>query len=115
MLMFAISRCSLGLILVASSEKGIAAILLGDDPAKLSHDLKKIFPKAELVGGDRQFGETVACVIDLVEKPEIQNDLPLDIRGTAFQQRVWKTLRNIPAGSTATYTEVAKRIGNPKP
>ncbi len=114
MLTYAVRSCSLGLILVAASEKGIAAILLGDDPEKLLHDLKKVFPKARLVGGDRQFEKTVAGVIDLVEKPETKNELPLDVRGTAFQQRVWKALRSIPAGSTATYTEVARRVGNPK-
>ena len=113
-LTFAAGRCSFGAILVATSEKGVAAVLLGDDPGKLSHDLQKIFPKAKLVGGDRQFEKTVALVIDLVEKPERQSELPLDVRGTAFQQRVWKALREIPAGSTATYTEIAKRVGNPK-
>jgi AraC family transcriptional regulator, regulatory protein of adaptative response / methylated-DNA-[protein]-cysteine methyltransferase len=113
-LTIAVGRCSLGKILVAASEKGIAAILIGDDAERLKADLVKIFSKAEFVAGDRRFGKTLARVIALVERPESPVDLPLDIRGTAFQQRVWKALQSIPPGATATYTEVAGRLGHPK-
>ncbi len=111
---FAIGQCSLGAILVASSGKGVCAILMGDDPALLAVDLQDRFPKAELVGGDEDFEALVAQVVGFVESPKIGLDLPLDVRGTAFQQRVWQALRGIPAGSTATYTEIAEKIGKPR-
>jgi AraC family transcriptional regulator of adaptative response/methylated-DNA-[protein]-cysteine methyltransferase len=111
---FAIGDCSLGAILVAQSERGVCAILLGDDPDTLARDLQDRFPAAELVGGDRDFEGIVATVVGFVEAPRIGLALPLDIRGTAFQQRVWQALGDIPAGTTATYTDVAKRIGAPK-
>ena len=111
---FAVGECSLGSILVASSEKGVCAILLGDDPNQLAQDLQDRFPKAELIGGDRSFERVVATEVGFVEAPERGLNLPLDVRGTAFQRRVWQALREIPAGSTASYTEIAKRIGSPK-
>jgi AraC family transcriptional regulator of adaptative response/methylated-DNA-[protein]-cysteine methyltransferase len=111
---FAVGQCSLGAILVAATEKGVCAIELGDDPEALVRDLQDFFPKARLVGGDAAFEELVAKVVGLVEAPGQELELPLDIRGTAFQQRVWKALRAIPAGATATYSEIAKRIGRPK-
>jgi len=111
---FALGECSLGSILVAATEKGVCAILLGDEPAALLRDLEDRFPKAELIGGDRDFEQLVAKVVGFVEAPALGLDLPLDVRGTAFQQRVWETLRAIPAGATASYTEIAKRIGRPK-
>lgn len=111
---FAVGQCSLGAILVAASRKGIAAILLGDDPETLVHDLEDRFPNATLIGGDRGFEEVVAKVVGLVEAPGSGLDLPLDVRGTAFQHRVWQALRTIPAGTTATYAEIAARIGMPK-
>lgn len=111
---FAVGQCSLGGILVARSEVGICAILIGDDPEALLRDLQDRFPNAELIGGDRGFEELVARVVGLVEAPKAGLDLPLDLRGTAFQQRVWQALRDIPVGSTSTYTEVAARIGAPK-
>jgi AraC family transcriptional regulator, regulatory protein of adaptative response / methylated-DNA-[protein]-cysteine methyltransferase len=110
---FAIAECSLGSILVASSEKGVCAILMGDDPDALARDLQDQFPKAYLIAGDEKYEKLVAKVIGFVEAPRIGLDLPLDIRGTAFQQRVWKELQRIPAGTTASYSEVAKRIGFP--
>ena len=113
-LKFAISECSLGLILVAASDKGIAAIQLGDDPAALARDLQERFPRARLIGADRAFARLVAKVVGFVEAPRKGLDLPLDIRGTAFQHRVWSALREIPAGKTATYAEIAKRIGRPE-
>ena len=111
---FAVGECTLGSILVAATEKGVAAILLGDDPAKLVEELQDRFPKAELVGGDREFEQLVAKVVGFVETPALGLDLPLDVRGTAFQQRVWRALREIPAGSTTTYSALARKIGRPK-
>jgi AraC family transcriptional regulator of adaptative response/methylated-DNA-[protein]-cysteine methyltransferase len=111
---FAIGDCVLGAILVASSDKGVCAILLGDDPGALARDLQDRFPRAELIGGDAEFERHVAEVVGMVEAPALGLDLPLDVRGTAFQQRVWQTLRAIPAGETASYAEVARRIGAPK-
>lgn len=110
---FAVGECSLGSILVAQSDRGICAILLGDDPDSLVRELQDQFPKANLIGGDADFERLVAKVVGFVEAPTVGLDLPLDVRGTAFQQRVWQALRNIPAGSTASYTEIAKVIGSP--
>jgi AraC family transcriptional regulator of adaptative response/methylated-DNA-[protein]-cysteine methyltransferase len=110
---FAIGTCSLGSILVAASDKGVCAILFGDDPAALRHELEKQFPRALLVGGDKAFEQLAAKVIDFVEAPGKGLDLPLDVRGTAFQHRVWEALRRIPAGSTASYAEVAEAVGAP--
>jgi AraC family transcriptional regulator of adaptative response/methylated-DNA-[protein]-cysteine methyltransferase len=111
---FAVGQCSLGSIVVAQSERGICAILLGDDADALLRDLQDRFPHARLVGGDREFEAIVANVVGLVEAPRVGLALPLDIRGTAFQQRVWHALREIPAGKTASYAEIAARIGSPR-
>lgn len=111
---FAIGECSLGSILVAVSERGVCAILIGDDPDELARDLQDRFPRANLVGGDAGFEQSVAKVVGFVEAPRLGLDLPLDVRGTAFQQRVWQALREIPVGETASYTDIAKRIGAPK-
>jgi AraC family transcriptional regulator of adaptative response/methylated-DNA-[protein]-cysteine methyltransferase len=111
---FAVGECSLGAILVAATRQGVCAILLGDDPDALSRELQDRFPQAQLVGGDAQFEQWVAQVIGFVESPRKGLDLPLDLRGTAFQQRVWQALRQIPVGSTASYADIAKRIGAPK-
>jgi len=111
---FAIGECSLGSILVARSELGVCAILLGDDPDTLARDLQDRFPRATLIGGDEEFEQLVAQVVGFVEAPGLGLDLPLDVRGTAFQQRVWQALREIPAGATASYAEIAARIGSPK-
>lgn len=108
---FAIGQCSLGAILVASSDRGVCAILLGDDPELLLRDLQERFASAELLEGDEQFEQLVARVVALVEAPALGLDLALDVRGTAFQQRVWQTLREIPAGTTLSYSQLAQRIG----
>ena len=110
---FAIGACSLGAILVAATDKGICAILMGDDPDALARDLQDRFPRAELRGAEADFESTVAKVIGLVEAPRIGLDLPLDVRGTAFQQRVWEALRQIPAGQTVSYAELAALVGLP--
>jgi AraC family transcriptional regulator, regulatory protein of adaptative response / methylated-DNA-[protein]-cysteine methyltransferase len=111
---FAVGECSLGAILVAATERGVCAIEFGDDPDALVRSLQDRFPKARLTGGDQNFERLVAAVVGFVEAPAQGLELPLDIRGTAFQQRVWNAIRKIPAGSTASYAEVAKRIGAPK-
>jgi AraC family transcriptional regulator, regulatory protein of adaptative response / methylated-DNA-[protein]-cysteine methyltransferase len=110
---FAIGQCSLGSILVAQSERGVCAILLGDDPDELARDLQDRFPRANLIGGDGEFEQLVSQVVGFVEAPALGLDLPLDVRGTAFQQRVWQALREIPVGETASYTDIANRIGSP--
>jgi AraC family transcriptional regulator of adaptative response/methylated-DNA-[protein]-cysteine methyltransferase len=111
---FAVGECSLGAILVAATDKGVCAILLADDAGALVRDLQDRFPKAQLIGGDADFERLVAKVVGFVEAPAPGLDLPLDIRGTAFQQRVWNALRDIPAGETVSYSAVAERIGSPK-
>jgi len=111
---FAIGECPLGSILVATTGKGVCAILLGDDPDALARDLQDRFPHAELIGGDADFEEVVAKAVGFVEAPSLAFDLPLDVPGTAFQQRVWQALREISAGKTASYADIAKRIGAPK-
>src|SRR5688572_18941430 len=113
-MLFAVGECSLGSVLVAATEKGVCAIFLGDDPDALVRNLQDRFPAAQLVGGDAAFEGTVAAVIGFIETPVAGLHLPLDVRGTVFQQRVWQALRTIPAGETATYTDIAKRIGAPQ-
>src|SRR5712691_5972056 len=111
---FAVGQCSLGAILVASSKKGVASILLGSDPDELVRKLQDRFPKAKLIGADGNYEALVARVVGFVEAPSLGLDLPLDVRGTAFQQRVWQALQEIPAGQTVSYAEIARRIGAPK-
>jgi AraC family transcriptional regulator of adaptative response/methylated-DNA-[protein]-cysteine methyltransferase len=111
-LRFAVGQCSLGAILVASSGKGVASILIGEDPDELVRNLQDQFPQATLVGGNKEYEALVAQVVGFVEAPGIGLNLPLDVRGTAFQQRVWKALQQIPAGQTASYQDIARRIGS---
>ena len=111
---FAIGQSSLGAILVARSQRGVCAISLGDDPDALLRELQDRFPRAELIGGDAGFERLVAQVVGLIEQPSLGIDLPLDVRGTAFQQRVWQALRRSPPGQTASYADIAARIGSPK-
>jgi len=110
---FAVGQTNMGAILVGSSKKGVAAILLGNDPDKLVRNLQDRFPRAHLVGADRDYEALVARVVGFVEAPRIGLDLPLDIRGTAFQRRVWQVLQEIPVGATVSYAEIAQRIGAP--
>ncbi len=111
---FAVGECSLGSILVAATDKGVCAILLGDDPEMLVRDVQDRFRNATFVGGDQAFDALVAAAVGLVESPGHGVALPLDVRGTAFQQRVWQALREIPAGTTASYAEIARRLGAPR-
>ena len=111
---FAIGECSLGAILVAQSGRGICAIALGDDPDALARELQDRFPQARLIGGDAAFEALVAKVVGFVEAPGVGLELPLDVRGTAFQQRVWQALRQVPPGRTLSYAELAERIGAPR-
>jgi len=113
---FGVGKSSLGVVLVASSDKGVVSILMGDDGDELVHDLQERFPSAHLVHGrgDRESAELVARVVEFIEMPACGLDLPLDIRGTVFQRRVWCEVREIPVGRTSTYSEIAHKIGAPK-
>jgi AraC family transcriptional regulator of adaptative response/methylated-DNA-[protein]-cysteine methyltransferase len=111
---FAVGQCTLGAVLVAQSARGVCAILLGEDPQALVRELQDHFPKANLIGADHNFEQLVARVVGLIESPSMGLDLPLDLRGTVFQMRVWQALREIPPGTTATYAQIAQRIGAPK-
>lgn len=111
---FAIGCCSLGSVLVAASSAGVCAILLGDGPEELTRALHSRLPGAEPAGGDPGLAGTLAKILEFVETPRMGLDLPLDMCGTPFQQRVWTALRDIPPGSTASYGEIAVRIGAPK-
>jgi AraC family transcriptional regulator, regulatory protein of adaptative response / methylated-DNA-[protein]-cysteine methyltransferase len=110
---FAVGEASLGAILVASSKKGVVSILLGNNPDELVRELQDRFPKARLIGADRDYETLVARVVGFIEAPGLGLDLPLDVRGTAFQRRVWQALQQVPIGQTVSYTEIAQRIGSP--
>lgn len=111
MIQYSVNPCALGFVLVAASEQGLCAVSLGSDPAELIHDLHDDFPQAKPAGGD--FKQLADCVIRLIENPTVPFNLPLDLRGTAFQRRVWNALREIPPGKTATYNEIARQIAAP--
>jgi AraC family transcriptional regulator, regulatory protein of adaptative response / methylated-DNA-[protein]-cysteine methyltransferase len=110
---FAVGECSLGAILVAATDRGVCAIMLGDDPQELVRLFQDDFANAKLIGGDAAFERVVADVVGFVEGSQREFKLPLDVRGTAFQQRVWQALREIPLGTTASYSEIAAKIGSP--
>jgi AraC family transcriptional regulator of adaptative response/methylated-DNA-[protein]-cysteine methyltransferase len=110
---FAVAHCVLGSVLVAASARGICALLLGEDRAELVRDLEKRFPNAQLAQGDAAFQRSVRAVVAFVDEPRNGLDLPLDIRGTAFEQRVWQALLAVPPGETVSYSELARRIGAP--
>jgi AraC family transcriptional regulator of adaptative response/methylated-DNA-[protein]-cysteine methyltransferase len=111
---FAMGQCSLGAILVAATDRGVCAVSLGDEPEALLQEFQSQFHGAELIGADPEFERTVARVVAFVEHPQRGIDLPLDVRGTAFQQRVWRLLRQIPCGKTRSYAEIAKQLGQPR-
>lgn len=110
---FAVASTSLGPLLVAASQKGLCAVQFGGDAELLVRDLQDSFPHASLTAGDAAFDGIVAQVVGLVETPGQAVDLPLDIQGTAFQERVWQALRAIMPGQTASYAEIAQAIGSP--
>ena len=110
---FAVGECSLGHVLVAATSVGVCAILLGDDPSALLQDLEDRFPQAELIGDDPSFERYVAHAVGAVERPEEPFALPLDVRGTAFQEKVWNALRKLEPGTTASYGDIAQQIGMP--
>lgn len=110
---FAVGRCALGGLLVARSDRGLCAILLGDDRDALIADLRRRFPDVQDGHQDPGAAETLARVATFVEHPGAELGLPLDLRGTDFMQEVWQALRDIPAGSTLSYGEIARRIGAP--
>jgi AraC family transcriptional regulator, regulatory protein of adaptative response / methylated-DNA-[protein]-cysteine methyltransferase len=112
-LQFAVATCSLGPVLVAATERGICAIEFGEDRHALAERLRKSFPQAQLRAADAAFSSIIGEVIALIEAPDNECRLPLDIRGSAFQERVWSALRNIRPGTTASYSEIARRIGRP--
>jgi len=111
---YAITPCSLGLVLIALTSKGLCAIQLGDDEDRLRQDLQSRFPQAALTRADASFDATINKVLTFIEAPQTGLDLPLDTNGTAFQERVWTELNAIPYGKTVSYTEIATRIGKPK-
>lgn len=111
---YAIAASWLGLTLVAQSDRGLCAVFMGDDPEALSNDLQRRFPRAELVAADAGCRQRVATVIGSPDTAGMTTALPLDLRGTAFQQRVWQCLLDIPVGCTASYTDIAQRIGAPR-
>jgi AraC family transcriptional regulator of adaptative response/methylated-DNA-[protein]-cysteine methyltransferase len=112
-LYFAVGDTSLGAVLVASSPKGVVCIILGDEPSQLAQDLQDRFPAATMVSADPDYQSVIARVVAMIEAPCVCLDLPLDIRGTAFQQRVWHVLRTILAGQTMSYADIARHIDQP--
>jgi AraC family transcriptional regulator of adaptative response/methylated-DNA-[protein]-cysteine methyltransferase len=111
---YGLGTCPLGTVLIAQSDKGICAILLGDQPQLLLEDLQQRNPKATLIAGDRHFQKVIDEVISVIKQPDLTLTLPLDIRGTLFQQQVWQALQQIPAGETRSYSAIAEAIGTPR-
>ena len=111
---YAAAPCFLGWVVVAATEKGICAVGFADDPETGRVQLQGDFPKARIVEADPSFSAFVQDVIAFLEAPDKGFDFPLDIQGTAFQQRVWSALREIPPGVTVSYAQIARRIGSPK-
>lgn len=111
-LRYSISPCPLGHLLLASSAKGICALLFGDDPAALLTELQQRFAAAELQADDAGLGDSLRQVLAQISEPQRAAQLPLDIRGTAFQQQVWRALQQIPVGQTRNYAELAAQLGS---
>jgi len=116
---FTTQPCALGCVLVAQSSRGVCAIFLGDEADVLSQNLRSRFPHGELrevkndAGFEHTLAQNFAQIQKAVEQPGLTLNLPLDVRGTPFQQRVWQALRQIPSGTTASYTDIARRIQAP--
>lgn len=113
-LYFALGECVLGHVIVVRSEKGVCAIHFGDDPVQLLNTIQQIFSNANLVGQDEVFNRTVSQIVALIQNASTSHQLPLDIRGTEFQQKIWNALRSIPYGETRTYQEIAQKVHLPK-
>ena len=111
---FDIGSSTLGQVLVAMNDKGVCAILLGGSPAVVIRELRERFPRAQLEHDARRLAQALPRVIEFADGRRASLDLPLDPAGTEFQQRVWRALRKIPAGSTASYADIARRIDAPK-
>ena len=111
---FAVSLCALGTVLAARNRHGICAISLGDDQDTLVHDLQEMFPKASLHDSGAELRPLMSQLVAFIDAPTPECHLTLDVHGTAFQERVWQELSKIPPGATASYTEIAERIGLPK-
>jgi AraC family transcriptional regulator of adaptative response/methylated-DNA-[protein]-cysteine methyltransferase len=111
---FDIGSSTLGRVLVANNDKGVCAIFMADTDNELIAQLRDRFPQGELSPDARRLARTLPRVIEFIESPTGELDLPLDPTGTEFQRRVWRALRRIPAGATASYTDIARRIDAPK-
>ncbi|MGC4005277.1 MAG: methylated-DNA--[protein]-cysteine S-methyltransferase [Pirellulales bacterium] len=111
---YVVKSCDLGYVLAAATERGVCAIALGDDAQSLILALRRDFSAARLIADDPAFEKTAAVIVRLVQSPESACRLPLDVRGTAFQHRVWDALRNIPKGNTVTYAQLAQSLGIPR-
>jgi AraC family transcriptional regulator of adaptative response/methylated-DNA-[protein]-cysteine methyltransferase len=111
---FDIGSSTLGRVLVGSNDRGVCAIFMADSDAQLIAQLRERFPESGLVRDARRLAQTLFRVIGYVESPAGELDLPLDLAGTEFQRRVWHALRRIPAGATASYADIARRIDAPK-
>lgn len=111
---YATAQSALGWLLVARSDRGVCAVLLGNDPRELEEDLRSRMPSAKLEVGDEACAYIAATIAAHVENPSVPLDFTLDTRGTPFQLRVWKALRAIPAGMTISYSELARQVGTPE-
>lgn len=114
LILYSTERSALGVVLVAKSDRGLCALLLGDDAAALVHELQERFRGADLRQDDVMLAPLMAAVTAVLKNPTTALDVPLDLRGTEFEQRVWQALRDIPAGSIETYGEIARRLGVPR-
>jgi AraC family transcriptional regulator of adaptative response/methylated-DNA-[protein]-cysteine methyltransferase len=108
---FGVRRCPLGLVLVAATTKGICEVWLGDDAGALSRRFRQSYPQAKIAARDARLSRLIGDVVSIVEDPSKRPDLPLDLRGTAFEMRVWEALRRIPTGQTLTYGQIAAKLG----
>ncbi len=111
---FSTSPSCIGMLLVATGDSGVVAVLIGESGAELLSDLRQRFPNATLVSGGSGIAPVMGAVLKAIEDPSSPSDIALDLRGTAFQQRVWNALRAVPAGETPTYRDIANAIGAPR-
>ena len=112
-ILFGSSHCYLGIVLVAATDRGICAVELGESEAQVRAQLRTRFPRAEIKRGGPEFQKLLEAVVDHIDHPSQEFNLPLDIQGTSFQQQVWQALRTIQPGNTSSYSEIAEKIGRP--